>query len=155
MNRKDQLIKSQSKRNSGVIILAGLHFIQSLVLLGYGLYLYSVSDQLQSGPERFLRFLPIAWVEGYFSTIAMVIIALTGLIIAVALFQVRRWSWMAAILLQGVGLLAGLFDYLRGQPNYVGMVFGVILVFYLNQREIKMTYRSQSRAPELGTIRRV
>lgn len=153
MTLTDQPTTSKPRRNSGVILLAGLHFLQSLALLGYTVYFYSVPDQPEAGLERFLRFLPIAWFDGYLSAFPLAALALAGLVIAVALFQVRRWAWMAAILLQGLGLVAGLFDYLRGQPNYVGMVFGVILVFYLNQREIKMSYRSQSRAPELGSFR--
>jgi hypothetical protein len=71
------------------------------------------------------------------------VFALLGAVIAFALLRLKSWAWMAAMELQGLGLIAALYAYLRGNPNYVGMLISIILVFYLNQQEIRAAFRGR------------
>ena len=72
-----------------------------------------------------------------------VVFGVVGIFIAIALLRLRSWAWVAAMAIQGFGLFAALIGYLRATPNYVGMVFGIFLVFYLNQGEIQVAFRSR------------
>ena len=131
------------RRSRSVTILAGLHFLQSLVLLGFGIYLVSTAGCAQPEATQASRFLPLALFQGMISGAVTLVLALLGAIIALALLRLKSWAWMAAMELQGLGLMAALYAYLRGNPNYVGMLISIILVFYLNQQEIRTAFRGK------------
>jgi small-conductance mechanosensitive channel len=123
-------------RSRSIIILAGLHLLQSLVLLGFGIYLVQTS-----GWEQQVTF---AMVDSMVSGVVTVCLALLGVIIALALLGMRSWAWLAAICLQGVGLASALYAFFRDRPNYFGMLIGILLVLYLNQHEVRAAFRGRS-----------
>jgi len=131
------------RRSRSVTILAALHFLQSLVLLGFGIYLVSTTGWAQTETTQASQFLPLALFQGMISGVVTLVLALLGVLIAFALLRLKSWAWMAAMELQGLGLIAALYAYLRGNPNYVGMLIGIILVFYLNQQEIRAVFRGR------------
>jgi hypothetical protein len=131
------------RRSRSVTILAVLHFLQSLVLLGFGIYLVSTTGWSQPEATQASRFLPLALFQGMISGVVTLVFALLGAVIAFALLRLKSWAWMAAMELQGLGLIAALYAYLRGNPNYVGMLISIILVFYLNQQEIRAAFRGR------------
>jgi len=131
------------RRSRSVTILAALHFLQSLVLLGFGIYLVSTTGWAHPEATQASRFLPLALFQGMISGVVTLVLALLGAVIAFALLRLKSWAWMAAMELQGLGLIAALYAYLRGNPNYVGMLIGIILVFYLNQQEIRAAFRGR------------
>jgi hypothetical protein len=61
--------------------------------------------------------------------------------VAVGLWLLKRWAWMFTMLWTGVNLAGGLVAYYQGEPNYFGMVFNIMIVFYLNQREVQYVFR--------------
>jgi hypothetical protein len=132
-------------RSRSITILAGLHLLQSLALLGFGIYLVQTSGWAQHVTfARAFKFMPFALVDSMVSGIVTVFLAVLGVIIAIALLGMRSWAWLAAICLQGVGLASALYGYLRNRPNYFGMLIGILLVLYLNQHEIRTAFRGRA-----------
>jgi uncharacterized membrane protein (DUF2068 family) len=67
-------------------------------------------------------------------------IAGVGLLIAVGLWQLRRWAWIATMIWTGFNLATALLAYVNGQPEYGVMAVEVAVVFYLNQREVQRAF---------------
>jgi hypothetical protein len=63
-----------------------------------------------------------------------------GIVSSIGLLRMRPWAWLMAMIVQGISLIIYLVDYIRGAPNYVGMIFAVFVVFYLNQRDIQLMF---------------
>lgn len=122
-------------------MLAWLHLLQSLALLGFALYMVSHGGWLEALNETAIQYLPLALFDGMISAVVMMILAGLGVVIALSMLRLWSWAWLAAMSLQGLGLMAALYSYIRGQPNYVGMLIGIFLVFYLNQREVQSAFR--------------
>jgi hypothetical protein len=146
MLRQDsQSGSSMVTRSRSITILAGLHLLQSLALLGFGVYLVQTSGWSQQVTfARAFQFMPFAMVDSMVSGVATVFLAVLGVIIAIALLGIRSWAWLAAICLQGIGLASALYGYFRGRPNYIGMLIGIFLVFYLNQHEVRTAFRGKA-----------
>jgi hypothetical protein len=70
-------------------------------------------------------------------------IAAVLLVIAVGLWLLKRWAWVATMLATGIGLANGIVMYAQGQPFYVGMVINVLIVLYLNQRAVQRAFEQR------------
>lgn len=71
--------------------------------------------------------------------INMAIIAVLMTTIAGLWFRVRQ-AWVAAMLLVGIGLVYNIWSYLEGAPLYLNMLIHVIVVFYLNERGVRLAF---------------
>lgn len=60
-----------------------------------------------------------------------ILIAITGL------WRLKRWAWVATMVLVGAGLTVGIIQYFREAPLYWTMITNVFIVFYLNQRDVQ------------------
>jgi len=133
----------KQRRPRSVTILAWLHLVQSLVLLVFGVFLVEASDGFTTRIITAIRLIPPAVFQSMLSVLVMVVLAIFGIFVAIALFRLKAWAWLAAMSLQGIGLVAALYGYITGRPNYVGMLIGIILVLYLNQYEVRIAFREQ------------
>jgi hypothetical protein len=68
------------------------------------------------------------------------IIATVNLITVVGLLLLKRWAWVASMVLAGISMAIGLVFYFEDRPLYITMLLNVILVFYLNQRDVQATF---------------
>ncbi|MCB9457821.1 MAG: hypothetical protein H6671_17700 [Anaerolineaceae bacterium] len=68
-----------------------------------------------------------------------------GLVIAFGLWRLRRWAWLALMLSLGVTMALYLGAYLAGQPPYISMLIKVVMVFYLNQSEVRQAFGHHGR----------
>lgn len=134
------IVGTRGERTRSLIIVALFQVLQSLAILAYGVYRISSSDPERLLGEYFLRFTPFALFDGISSGWFFVLLSVLLLVVAAALFQMRAWAWKAAITLQGIGLMTALVGYMRGQPNYIGMVMGIILVLYLNLDDVQSAF---------------
>ena len=76
-----------------------------------------------------------------FSACAWTILGLLAIACALALWRMRSLAWVASMLLQMVALTIALVSYLRGGPNYLAMLFGVVIVLTLNNQEVQDAFR--------------
>jgi hypothetical protein len=130
-------------RPRSVAILAGFQFLQSLILLIFGVFAIS-SSGWSMGPWEFsLDFLVTSLVQVVTSGVGLLVLGLLSTAMALQLFRMTRYAWLFAMSLQGVILFTSLIAYLRQQPNYLLMASGVVLVFYLNQNEIQNVMRGK------------
>jgi hypothetical protein len=53
--------------------------------------------------------------------------------------------------LQGLYLAAQFYDYSQGQNVYPQLLVTVLTVFYLNQRDVKLVFRTKSTIPRRGS----
>lgn len=69
------------------------------------------------------------------------LLGLLAFICALALWRMHKFGWVAAMLLQMTALIYALVVYLRGSSNYLAMIFGVVIVFILNNQEVQNAFR--------------
>jgi len=127
---------------------------RSVTLIGTALLLHGLGLTLFSGT---LIGLILAWESGWLapdnaaqvaalnlpSLLVLVSVAVQGIfgiVSSIGLLRMRPWAWLMAMIVQGISLIVYLVDYIRGAPNYVGMIFAVFVVFYLNQRDIQLVF---------------
>lgn len=134
----DQPVPSDERRPFGVLVLAGVQFLRSALLvaqmLGYqsGLEWLRMSAQL---PEPTNEPLVIVIARG----LALGLI-LASVLAGLGLLAGRRWGWIAAIVLSGMALFFAIAGWWDGQPTYLSMAINVVAVFYLNQREVRAVF---------------
>ncbi|MGH2587006.1 MAG: hypothetical protein ACRDJE_18995 [Dehalococcoidia bacterium] len=75
--------------------------------------------------------------------IAGPVYSILGIVIAVGLWRLQRWAWIAAMLWFGLSMVGSLLAYRNGEPYYALMVIEIITVFYLNQRDVQQVFRSR------------
>ena len=60
---------------------------------------------------------------------------------AIGLLRLRRWAWVLTMLMVGTQMAANLWEYVvAGERPYLEMLLDVLLVFYLNQREVQRAF---------------
>lgn len=59
---------------------------------------------------------------------------------ALGLFFLKRWGWILTMILTGFGLSYSIWSYFQGSPSYIAMVMYLVIVFYLNQREVQLPF---------------
>jgi hypothetical protein len=132
-----------SSRPRSVSILVLLQSLQSVILFGAGVLFLVFQGEPPPGFSLTAQLIPLAVLDSLASAWAMFLLGGLGLVIAFALSRLKKWAWMAAVLLQGLGLTAGIINYLRDHPNYVGMLSGIILVLWLNQQEVRSVFEGK------------
>jgi hypothetical protein len=135
-----QRIKVERPRS--VIILVVFQIFQSLTLFTYGGFRITTAAWPNKAWELSLDFLAASLVMVITSGAGLLVLGFIALIIAWQLFRMKRYAWLMAMALQGIILLTSLMAYMRHEPNYILMAFGVVLVFYLNQNDIRAVMRA-------------
>jgi lysylphosphatidylglycerol synthetase-like protein (DUF2156 family) len=69
-------------------------------------------------------------------------IAIFYAILAVGLWQMRDWAWYAAMIASGLSMFFAIWRHFNGGQPYVAMFLVVVMVLYLNQREVKAAFKS-------------
>jgi hypothetical protein len=59
------------------------------------------------------------------------------------MWVLRPAAWLATMTLQGLYLAAQLYDYNQGQHVYPQLLITVLTVFYLNQHDVKLVFRTR------------
>ena len=120
---------------SWLIILQGLGFlvagVMRIVVSQWGDLGYAFLTPHTIHGTAYLLLVGSVWI----------LLGLMALICALALRMMHRFAWVAAMLLQMLALSYSLITYLRGSPNYLAMVFGVVIVFILNNQEVQNAFR--------------
>jgi hypothetical protein len=56
------------------------------------------------------------------------------------LLMLKRWGWILTMILTGIGLSYSIWSYFQGNPHYIPMVLYLVIVFYLNQRDVQAAF---------------
>jgi hypothetical protein len=122
-------------RPLGVVVLALLHVV--IAVLGILAVAGIHAAQPASGRAILIEALgDLAPAYG--------LLSVAGVLIAVGLWRLDRWGWYGAMAWTGIGLAWQILLYLNGHQSYLYMVLYVVAAFYLNQREVKRLFQSES-----------
>jgi hypothetical protein len=121
-------------RPRGVTIIGCLLIVEGLVL---GV---SVGSAILAGgmtpDQQVIRSIGAVPAGGWIGVGAYAIVATLMLAGGVALLMMLPWSWTVAMLLQGYALTLNLWSYFNDHPLYLQMLIAVVIVFYLNSRDV-------------------
>ncbi|HET9985673.1 MAG TPA: hypothetical protein VFQ38_18895 [Longimicrobiales bacterium] len=67
--------------------------------------------------------------------------------VAIGIWMLRRWAWVALMIVVGLALGDGILRYVHGEPRYPSMWVNVLIVFYLNQRTVQRLFRRDRPPP--------
>ncbi len=130
------------KRPFGVTIIAFLLLLNGTLAIARGVeiaYQFYEEQNGQIGPdkisERARDLTLIEWL-----TLPM---TAAGIVMAWGMWALRPAAWLATMTLQGLHLAAQLYDYSSSQNVYAHLLVIVLTVFYLNQRDVKLVFRTR------------
>jgi hypothetical protein len=75
----------------------------------------------------------------YYSWFGWVLIGFL-LVSVMGLWMLKRWGWILTMILTGMGLAFSIWSYFLGNPHYIPMVIYLVIVFYLNQRDVQAPF---------------
>jgi uncharacterized membrane protein (DUF2068 family) len=76
--------------------------------------------------------------------VGMLVIAGLLLVSALGLLAFRRWAWLLAMVTTGIFVAVDIIGFFAGEANYIWMALNIITVFYLNQREVRVSVGAAS-----------
>jgi len=114
---------------NAIIVISALSFVYGVaaaVIVYYDLF----------AEEQFLANLVLEqWLVVYFITSSVI-----HVVIIVGLWRMKRWGWFLVMVNTGVGMFLNIWAYFYSQPNYFAMVMSVLIVLYMNQREVQQAF---------------
>lgn len=78
-----------------------------------------------------------------------VLMVLTAVVL-VGLWRYRMWGWYGMMVLLAYYTASDAIGYFVGDPDYVSMLLNVVMVFYLNQREVRDLFAAPAAAEVSG-----
>ena len=69
----------------------------------------------------------------------MLLIGAVLLVSAIGLLGFRRWAWLLAMVTTGIFVAVDILGFFAGEANYIWMALNIITVFYLHQREVRVS----------------
>lgn len=115
----------------------------ALIQFGVVVDLLNSSSQIVFGEFGLGSLLQLfAFDDRYLLIADLIIIVLLSVLIA-GLLARMRWAWVATMFLIGASLLVSILGYFNGEPRYVNMLIGVLVVFYLNERSVRQVYEQK------------
>lgn len=76
--------------------------------------------------------------------ISHLLFSLFVILVTIGLWRFKRWAWIMLMMQLGIGLAGNLWLYFHGERPYPGMIITVIMVFYVNQREVQKVFETKS-----------
>lgn len=61
-------------------------------------------------------------------------------VLSIGLFSVKRWAWVGLMAWTGINLAINLVRYWYERPEYIVLLFGVVVVFSLNLAEVQEAF---------------
>jgi hypothetical protein len=120
-------------RPFGVTVIATAMVANAIIAAGRA-YLGDASITL----DEMLR------TEFYFE-LAGPFVGAVGLIMSVGLWRLQRWAWVATMSWAGINMAQALWAYWVSEPQYSAMALSVVIVLYLNQREVQLAFIESTR----------
>lgn len=129
-------------RPTGVTILAILQFIGAIfTILGslFALIGGGIVTTLGIGGSS-----PEAAAAGgviMFFSVFMLVLGIISIVLAIGLWQMKEWAWIATLVLQGITIAIQILQLVLGKaPNFLSLAFAVVIVIYLMRPEVKQAF---------------
>ncbi len=136
----DQSMHHPRKRPFGISVIIFM-LILYVLLLGTALFASFASDL----PRGELAFWILKTDDPAAIHILFLAIILFDASIAAGLWRLQRFAWVLIMIHSGLAMASDLWGYFSGRPSYMTMLINVIIVLYLNQREVQMAFSGTQR----------
>ena len=128
--------KNKPKRRPfGLYFIIGLQLIiaisLSLALLGE----VNIATYLKVLVQNPIFYTWMGWVLIGFLTLAVI-----------GLLLLKRWGWILTMIMTGIGLSLSIWSYFSGTPRYIPMLIYIVIVFYLNQRDVQSPFLNKPKS---------
>ncbi len=70
-------------------------------------------------------------------------IAIALVLVIVGLWRYQKWAWFAVMILSGIALIFGIWQYFHDGQPYVNLLINSLVVFYLNQGNVRAVFEDQ------------
>lgn len=113
----------------------GLYFIICLqLMLSFLLTLALLGDRTVATYLKVVIQNPIFYTWFGWVLVGIFLLAVIGLLL------LKRWGWILTMITTGTGLAVTIWSYIDGNPRYVPMLIYIVIVFYLNQRDVQVPF---------------
>ena len=135
-----------NKRPFGVSIIVVI-IIAYTLLLAIVFYL-SINPQLSINELQLMNS-----ITNYYQFSVLLILGATiQIIIAIGLWRLQQWAWFLLMIWVGIQMFFDLMAYFYVREIHASMLISVIIVFYINQREVKKAFTGKTLAGAKWTI---
>jgi hypothetical protein len=114
------------------------------VIIGFQLLLALFLGLSLADPDRAYPVLQVLIRNPIFYTGFGWVLVIFLLLATLGLLFLKRWGWTLTMVLTGMGLFFSIYNYFQGNPNYLAMGLYLVIVFYLNQREVQSPFRRKN-----------
>ena len=83
---------------------------------------------------------PVETDRGLIVALILVGMLIVSVLAIVGLLQRLEWGWTLAIITAGISLALNIGWWLSGDPHYLSMAVNAVVVFYLNQRDVREAF---------------
>jgi hypothetical protein len=108
-----------------------------------------VANAIFAGLRLFLGDSTLAWDDmiraDFYLDLFGPFIGGVGLIVSVGLWHLKRWAWVATMTWAGINMAQALWAYWVSDPQYPAMALSVVIVLYLNQRDVQLAFIDSTR----------
>ena len=139
------LKSSPSKRPFGVSVIVLL--IAAYILFMASVFYLSIKSQDSSISAQLVNILNPTQVLAILAIELIILLA-----IAIGLWRLQQWAWFLLMIWVGIQMFFDLMDYFYGHHIHASMLISVIIVFYINQREVKKAFSGKTLAGAKWTI---
>ena len=117
------------RRPFGLFIIMGLQATLAILLTLALLGAQGLDPYLRIFFQNPMFYTWFGWV--FIGSLALAVLGLLFL---------KRWGWILTMILTGIGLYFTIWGYFQGTPNYIAMILDLVIVFYLNQRDVQLPF---------------
>lgn len=130
------------KRPLSVTLVGVLVLAQGIIFTAtWGLTLWLFGARMRGAlPPEVIADLPAVTLPELLLAGTSLVLGLVGLVSGWGILRLRAWAGLMALIAQGMNLFGELVSYTRGSANYLSMLVSVIIVFYLNQRDVRNAF---------------
>lgn len=129
-------LSTRRRRPFGLYAILVLLSVQTL--LGVVLAAFLGIGMTVAAADIWAVMAPQAW-----SLLESLGIMLATAVVVVGLWRYRLWAWYGMLLLLAYWMASDAVGYFRGTPEYVSMALSVAMIFYMNQREVRMLFEDR------------
>lgn len=76
--------------------------------------------------------------------IVNIVVAVLLLLVVWGLWRLKYWAWFSTMVLTGIALIFGIWQYWHGATPYASLLINALIVFYLNQNDLRRLFEGKS-----------